>query len=56
MSTMMNRRCPVQVWAASLRAPPKLGLVDRIGQARRADGSRDGAAGITLKPYPPVLG
>jgi hypothetical protein len=30
--------------------------MDLIDQARRAVGSRDGAAGITLKPYPPVLG
>ena len=59
---MMNRRCPDQARAASSRTPARvvqLGLGDRFGQidqARRADGSRDGAAGITLKPYPPVLG
>ena len=56
MSTMMNRRCPAQVRAASPRARFQPGSVDRIGQARRADGSRDGAAGITLKPYPPCAG
>ena len=59
MSTMMNRRCPDQARAASPRAAAQLGLADLtdpIDQARRADGSRDGAAGITLKPYPPVLG
>ena len=55
MSTMMNRRCPDHARAASPRAPDQLGLADRIDQARRADGSRGGAAGITLKPYPPVL-
>ena len=41
------------------RAPAQVvqpGLAGRRGQARCADGSRDGAAGITLKPYPPVLG
>jgi hypothetical protein len=59
MATMMNRRCPDQVRLASERKPARLvqlGLTGRIDQARRADGSRDGAAGITLKPYPPVLG
>jgi hypothetical protein len=59
---MMNRRCPDQARAASPRTPARVvqpGLNDRFrqnDQARRADGSRDGAAGITLKPYPPVLG
>ena len=56
MSTMMNRRCPDQARAASPRAAAQLGLAGRIDQARRADGSRDGAAGITLKPYPPCAG
>ena len=59
---MMNRRCPDQARAASARAPARVvqpglpGLIGPNDQARRADGSRDGAAGITLKPYPPVLG
>jgi hypothetical protein len=56
MSTMMNRRCPDHVRAASDLKPAPPGLDGRIDQARLADGSRDGAAGITLKPYPPVLG
>ena len=50
---MMKRRCPDHARAASPRAAAQLGLTDLIDRARRADGSRDGAAGITLKPYPP---
>jgi hypothetical protein len=53
---MMNRRCPDHVREASERTLAQLGLADRIDLAGLADGSRDGAAGITLKPYPPVLG
>ena len=59
---MMNRRWPDQARVASSRRPARvvqLGLPDRFGhndQAPLADGSRDGATGITLKPYPPVLG
>jgi len=59
MSTMMNRRCPDQVRAASeLKPPPspKPGLLHRIGQARRAEGAPGGAVGNPLKPYPPVPG
>ncbi len=59
MSTMMNNRCPDHVRAASARArlqAAELGLADRMDQARCADGSRDWTTGITLKPYPPVLG
>ena len=56
---MMNRRSPDQARLASARAPAQVvqpGLAGRRGQVRCADGSRDGATGITLKPYPPVLG
>ena len=59
MSTMTNRRCLDQIRAASERKPPpppQPGLPHRIGQARRAEGPRDGAAVTTLKPYPPVPG
>jgi hypothetical protein len=53
---MMKRRCPDHARAASPRAAAQLGLTDLIDRPRRADGSRDGAAGITLKPYPPCAG
>ena len=32
------------------------GASEPSDQVRRADGARDVASGITLKPYPPVLG
>jgi hypothetical protein len=32
------------------------GSLDRTDEARCVDGARDVASGITLNPYPPVLG
>jgi len=56
MSTRMNSRWPDQMRAASDLRRPDRGASERTDEVRRADGARDVASGITLNPYPPVLG